>query len=121
MPHTTKMSKTDLEACEAVRKLFEAEAARTGMTQIVLGKMIKKSPKTVSAMMKGKMRVTLPVAKQLAKVFSVPITDILPWLAEVLGDAESFDIIADVQDLNEENLQVIRRMVRNLIDSQEEA
>lgn len=119
MPHTTKMSKSDLESCLAVKKLFDRESSRTGMTQIVLARMIGKSPKTISAMLNGNMRVTLPVAKKLAKVFSVPITDILPWLAEVLGDAESFDIIADVQDLNDENLEVIRRMIRNLLETQE--
>jgi len=114
------MSETDLETCRIVKRLFDEERNRSGLTQLMLSKMIGKSPQTVSAILNKKMPVTLKVAQSLSKVFDVPVTEILPSLAGIVDDPENFDIIADAQNLTAENRAVLRRMIRNLLDSQEE-
>lgn len=119
MPHTTKMTDEDRDACTRVRKLFMAEKSRSKTTYDDVGRMIGKSGKTVSAIVNADMRVTVPVARKLAKVFDVPVSDILPWVAELQSDAQVSDFIADVKDLTPENQEVARRLVRNLLDSQE--
>lgn len=119
MPHTTNLSEEDKDACRRVRNLFEAEKSRSKLKHDDVGKMIGRSGKTISAIVNGDMRVTVPVARKLAKVFKVPVTEILPWVAELQSDTEVTEFIADVKDLTPENLEVAHRLVRNLLDSQE--
>jgi len=119
MPHTTNITDENLQECAAVKKLFEIEKARTGLTQVQLGEMIGKTDKSVSAIVNGKMRVTLDLGRKLAKVFGVPLAEILPWTSTLATDGKIADVIDDLQDLSDENLMVARRMVRNLLDTQE--
>lgn len=118
MSHATKMAAENLVECENVKRLFLREKERVGMTHETLGKMIGKSNKTISAIVNGKTRVTVPVARKLAKVFGVPVVDILPWVSELDSDVSKMDLMEDFQNLTDENKEVARRMVRSLLDSQ---
>ena len=118
MSHETKMTPELLAECENVKRLFRVEKDRVGMTQRELAKMIGKSYKTVSAIIRGRTRVTVPVARELAKVFGVPVSDILPWVSELSADSDRIDFIEDFQNLSDENQLVALRMIRNLLDSQ---
>lgn len=119
MPHTESMTKENREECARVNELFLAEKSRTKMTHKVLGKLIGKSDKTVSAIVNGRMRITIDVGRKLAKVFGVPLAEILPWTASLTGDSEMSDVIDDLQDLDPGNREIARRLIRNLLDSQE--
>ena len=119
MPHTTVLTKDNLEECRRVKELYESDKGRLKLTHAQLGKMIGRSPKTVSAIINGKMKVTLEVGRRLSKVFGVPLSDILPWTAALNGDSRISDIVEDISELDEENLSHARRMIRNLLDSQE--
>ncbi|WP_299076731.1 helix-turn-helix transcriptional regulator [uncultured Paraglaciecola sp.] len=119
MPHTVKMSPENIAEYRNVRELFENEKRRSGMTHATLGKMIGKSPKTVSAIVNARMRVTIDMGRKLARVFGVPLVQILPWTANLTADGDYADIIDDLQDLDEENQKIVRRMIRNLLDSQD--
>ncbi len=120
----TKMSPEAIKECENVKKLFLQEKARSGMTHAILGKMIGKSPKLISAIVNNRTKVTIDVGRRLAKVFNVPLTEILPWTEEIgldQGSVEHWAIIEDLQALSPENRVVAIRMIRNLLESQEES
>ena len=120
MPHTKKLTKEDLETCQAVARLLSEHKARYGLSQIALGKMIKRSPKTISAIVNGRMSVTLDVGMALAKAFDVPVTEIMPKLSAINSSSGHSEIIDDIEDLSPENREMARRMVRRLLDSQED-
>ena len=120
MPHTANLSDENIQECRNVARLLKEENRKTGMTHQILGKMIGRSPKSISAIVNERMRVTVPVARSMAKVFGVPVTEILPWAATLSADNAFADVIDDLRELNSENQQIVRRMVRNLIDSQED-
>lgn len=120
MPHTVKLTDENRKECQAVARLFREASQKTGMTQPELGKLIGKSGKSISSIINERMRVTVPVARGLAKAFGVPVTEILPWLEELGSQGQYADIIDDYQDLNPGNQAIVRRTIRNLIDSQEE-
>lgn len=120
MPHTVKLTSENIAECEAVARLLKEANEKTGMTQPELGKMIGKSAKTISGIVNKRMRVTVPVARKLAKAFGVPVTEILPWVAELSVESAYSDIIEDYQELSDENQAIVRRTIRNLIDSQED-
>lgn len=121
MPHSENMTSENLEECARVKALFDQQKRLIGMTHKTLGKMVGKSDKTISAIVNGRMRVTIDMGRKFAKVFGVPLSEILPWTAVLSGDSEMSDVIDDLQDLNAENREIARRMIRNLLDSQEEA
>lgn len=87
----------------------------------MVAKMIGRSPKLISAIVNHRTRVTIDVARGLAKVFGVPVTQILPW-TETLSDdqatTEFHAVIEDLKDLTPENRAIALRMIRNLADSQ---
>lgn len=119
VPHTENMSEQNKIECANVKRLFERERERSGMTQATLARMVKKSPKTISAVVNGRMRVTVELGNAFAKVFGVPLVSILPWTATINTDNNFADVIADLEQLTEENRKVALRMIRNLLDSQE--
>jgi DNA-binding XRE family transcriptional regulator len=119
VPHTHIMTPDNLIECANVRKLFHEHRCKAGMTQAVLAKMVGRSPKTISAIVNARMRVTIDMGRKLAQIFGVPLVEILPWTASLTVDGDYADIIDDLQDLSDENQRFVRRMVRSLLESQE--
>lgn len=121
MQKNTKLTPENIAECKVVRSLLFKEKDRSGMTHATLAKMIGKSPKLISAIVNCRTRVTIDVARSLAKVFGVPLSEILPW-TETLGpdkDTAAFStVIEDLRDLTPENREIAIRMIKNLIDSQ---
>ena len=119
MPHSTALTKENLAECANVKRLLSVEKHRIGMTHRTLGKMIGKSDKTISAIVNGRMRVTVPVARKLAKVFGVPLADILPWTADLADSTgEMAEFIEHYRDLDLTNRKLLERMMLNLLESQ---
>ena len=121
MQKGTKLTPENIKECEEVRRLLAIEKARTGMTQATLAKMVGRSPKLITAIVNYRTRVTPDIGLKLARVFNVPLTQILPWTKKLREDSlerEFSAMIDDFQALNPENREIALRMIRNLLDSQ---
>lgn len=120
MPHSDNLTKQDIASCKVVAELLAQKKAQTGMNQKVLAKMAKTSDKTISAIVNARMRVPVELAIRLAEALEVHPGKILPALANIKPIDDHSDFVTMIDRLDQENLEVARRMVRKLLDSQED-
>lgn len=120
MPHSEKLTGEEIESCAEVARIFAEHRSRYGLTQVALARMIKKSPKTVSAIMTARMRINVDMGIALAKALEVPLVQILPKLSELDASSPQSEIMGDLGELTPENREMARKMVRRLLDSQED-
>lgn len=120
MPNKANLSEDQLVECLNVRKLLAHHKETYGMTQHTLGKLIGRNSRTVSAIVNGRIPVTTHIAKKIAKVFEVPLSEILPWAADLESNNAHSEFIEDLNELSHENRAVVLRMIRKLLESQED-
>lgn len=120
MPHSDNLTRQDVESCKVVARLLAEKKSQTGMTQKTLAKIVKTSDKTISAIVNARMRVPMDMAIKIADALDAHPGEILPELANISPLNDNSEILELIQRLDQENFLTARRMIRKLLDSQEE-
>lgn len=119
MPHSTKLSNEDKAACRELAKLLRQRKDLDGMTHKDLGKLIGMSDKSVSAMVNGRMRISINTGRRLSRIFNVPLTQILPWTAEIAEESyKLINVIELYRQLDDPSQDIAEQMIQMLLAKQ---